>query len=112
MNNIAFKRAKTSPNTKDSLHPEFIVEHADTSLFPDGFHKPEDGYEILSKDMFDVEFAKNDELHEEFLAKKKQEHADRLAAGASVINQEAAQERKDKREYEEFLKWKKMKGKG
>jgi hypothetical protein len=66
MKNIAFKRAKTTPNVKDSLHPEYIVEFADTTLFPPDFHKPEDGYEILPEDQFQQELAKNHEKHEQF----------------------------------------------
>jgi len=111
MKNIAFKRAKTAENTKNSLHPDYIVEYADTTLFPEGFHKPEEGYEILSEEMFQEELSKNEQLHLDFLDKKEKDDADRIKTMAAMASQEEAQERKDKREYEEFLKWKKMKGK-
>ncbi len=70
MVNIAFKRAKHSPMVKESLHPEFITEFADVTQFPEGFHKVEDGYEILSKDQFELEYAKNQQLMDEFKVKK------------------------------------------
>ena len=66
MVNIAFKRAKVSPSLNGVVHPEFITEFADTSLFPADFHKPKDGYEILSKDDFDAEFSKNEHLRVQF----------------------------------------------
>jgi len=111
MKNIAFKRAKSVEIVKDSLHPDFIVEYADTSLFEEGFHRIEDGYEILSEDMFEIELSKNDELHDLFIEKKNQLEQEKNRIQAMLDNQELTQERKDKREYEEFLKWKKMKGK-
>lgn len=72
MVNIAFKRAKASPSLQGVMHPDFITEYADTTQFPEGFHKVEDGYEILSKDQFDLELAKNDQLQAEFLKEKKE----------------------------------------
>ena len=111
MKNIAFKRAKHSPQMKESLHPEFITEYADISLFPEGFHRPEDGFEILSEDLFEVELAKNESYHAEFLEKKAKLEQDLIKAREAQELQELAQEKKDLREYEEFKKWKKMKGK-
>ena len=107
MKNIAFKRAKNSPMVKDSLHPDFITEYADTTLFPEGFHKPEDGYEIMSEDQFNEDLAKNEERHQEFQEelKKRQEIEFRTRQAQDAIK--AAEDRKAKREYEEFLKWKK-----
>ena len=111
MKNYAFKRAKVTPTMKDSLHPEFITEYADTSLFPEGFHKSEDGYEILGEDLFMEELAKNESLHEEFVNHKRQLEQDIVRAEDAKITAELAQEKQDMREYEEFLKWKQMKGK-
>lgn len=72
MVNIAFKRAKASANLQGVMHPDFITEYADVTQFPEGFHKVEDGYEILSKDLFDLELAKNEQLQEQFLKDKKE----------------------------------------
>lgn len=66
MVNIAFKRAKQFKELDGVMHPDFITEFADTSLFPQGFHRVEDGYEILGKDLFDIEYAKNEQLRLEF----------------------------------------------
>ncbi len=108
---IAFKRAKHSPNTKDSLHPEFIVEYADTALFPKDFHKPEDGFELLGEDLFVLELEKNEAYHAEFLEKKRQLELDTIKVREQMAAQEEAEERKARKEYEEFQKWKKMKDK-
>lgn len=71
MRNIAFKRAKHCPNVAQSLHPEYIVEYAYTDLFEEGFHKIEDGYEILSEIEFNKEFKKNTQYQLEHSDKKK-----------------------------------------
>jgi len=110
MNNIAFKRAKTNPDIQESLHPDFITEYADTSLFEEGFHKSENGYEILDEESFNREFSKNSQRHLDFLSQKRQLEVDRQAAEAAVAIQKAAQDRKDNREFEEFIKWKNTKG--
>lgn len=112
MKNIAFKRAKHCPAVKESLDPEFIVEHADTSLFPEGFHRLEDGYEILPEDQFLDEFHKNDEKHEEFLAKKRVEELKVQAAQAVAVQAKLLEDKQFEREFEEFKRWKdKNKGK-
>lgn len=111
MKNIAFKRAKHSPSVKDSLHPDYITESADTSLFPEGFHKVEDGYEILSEDSFEEEFSKNESLQDEFLKKKREDELAKHKAQAATEIHKEAQDKKDMREYEEFKKWQQMKGK-
>lgn len=111
MKNIAFKRAKHSPQTKDSLHPEFITEFADTTLFPEGFHKAEDGYEILSEDAFQKELAKNSGLHQQFLVKKRQLELSRQAALNAEAKKLAVEDKKMDREYEEFKRWKATKNK-
>ena len=111
MKNIAFKRAKSSPAVKDSLHPDFITEYADTTLFEEGFHKVEDGFEILDEEQFKVELSKNDELHRQYTEKRLKDEQDMFKAKEALEIQELAQEKKDLREYEEFKKWKKMKGK-
>lgn len=109
MKNIAFKRAKSSKSVEGSLHPDFITEYADTTLFPEGFHKPEDGFEILSEDMFQIELGKNENLHKEFTEKRLRDEQARFKAQESVQKAEKAAEREEMREYQEFLKWKQMK---
>lgn len=107
MKNYAFKRASSNPSTGSSLHSKFITEYADTTLFEPGFHKQEDGYEILPEDQFFGELAKNDSLHVEFLKKKAaQDEAIRAAleAEAQVLEQE---QRKLEEEFNQFQKWKK-----
>lgn len=111
MKNIAFKRAKKAPMVKDSLHPEFIVEYADTTLFEEGFHKPEDGFEILSEDVFVLDLAKNEERHAEFQEELKKRQETELKIKTAEETARLADERKAKREYEEFLNWKKSKDK-
>ena len=111
MKTYALKRAKVVLAMKDSLHPEFIVEFADTALFPPGFHKPEDGFEFMPEDLFVEELAKNESLHAEFLAHKAKLDQELLAVQAQKAALDAVRERKEKQEYEDFLKWKKMKGK-
>ena len=111
MKNYAFKRAKHCPAVKDSLHPEYIVEYADISLFEPGFHKHEDGYEIMPEDSFQDQLAKNQSLHQEFLEKKAKSELELQAIAAQKSALDAQRERKDRQEYEEFLKWKKNKGK-
>lgn len=111
MKNIAFKRAKTTPTTKDILHPEYITEYADTSLFPEGFHKIEDGYEILSEDMFKVELAKNEQLHQEFLEKKKKDQEYKSKLMEAEAHKKQIEEQREQKEFQEFLKWKQNKGK-
>lgn len=111
MKNIAFKRAKHFDNMKDTLHPEFVVESADTSLFPEGFHKLSDGYEIVDEAQFAEIQSKNDELQQAFLRDKSRFAAEQLKIQEALARQAEVQERKDKKEYEEFLKWKKMRGK-
>lgn len=106
MKNYAFKRAKNCPAVKDSLHPEFICEHADTSLFPDGFHNPEEGYEILDQEQFDVEMAKNDSLHEEFLAKRRKDELLAQKAQSEAQQVRDREEIKVRSEFEEFKAWK------
>lgn len=106
MKNIAFKRAKNCPPVKDSLHPEFICEHADTSLFPEGFHKVEDGYEILSEDMFAEEFAKNDEVHAQFLLDKREKELLEQKAQEQANQKKDLEEKKARAEFEEFKAWK------
>ena len=108
---MAFKRAKHSPNTKDSLHPEFIVEYADTSLFPEGFHKPEDGFELLGEDLFQLELEKNDGYHADFLEKKRKKEEQAINVQEQVIAQQEAEDRKLKKEFEEFRRWKQSRGK-
>jgi len=110
MKNIAFKRAKSSPSVAKNLHSDFIIDYVDTTLFPEGFHTSEQGYEILGEDLFDLELNKNDQLHLAFLEKKRKDEIDLQNATSDLLIQEQAQERKDLREYEEFKKWKKMKG--
>lgn len=111
MKRFAFKRAKSSHMSKDSLHPEFIVEFADISLFPEGFHKAEDGYEFLDEDDFNLEYAKNQDRHDEFLAKKKEEEALKIKEKEALEIQRLAKEKQEQRELEQFRKWKLNKGK-
>lgn len=59
MKYIAFKRAKSNPGLQGVLPPEFITEYADTTLFPPGFHKVEEGWDNLLEDQFNEELAKN-----------------------------------------------------
>ena len=108
MKNIALKRAKHCPPVKDSLHPEFICEYADTSLFPVGFHKAEDGYEILDEEQFEAELAKNELLHEEFLARRRKAELDAIAAKEAAAIVQENEDRKARIEYEQFLEWKAM----
>ena len=112
MKNIAFKRAKYCPAVKDSLHAEFIVEFADISLFPEGFHKLEDGYEILPEDQFLDEYQKNDERHQEKLEAKRVEEIKVQAAQAVASQAKVLEDKQFEREFEEFKRWKdKNKGK-
>jgi predicted ATP-dependent endonuclease of OLD family len=108
MKNYAFKRAKVSPNTQLSLHPEFITEYADTTLFPEGFHKPEEGYEILAEDEFKKELDKNEARHESFLKAKQELEKATLAAQESAQLSERMKEKQAQREFDEFLRWKKQ----
>jgi len=111
MRNVAFKRAKHSPKVAESLHSDYITEHAYTDLFEEGFHKAEDGYEILPEDQFIKELSKNDNLHREFLAKKEQLEKALQASLAAEAQVQAQQEKLASKEYEQFLKWKKSQGK-
>lgn len=112
MKNIALKRAKHCPAVKESLHPEFITEYADTSLFPEGFHKLEDGYEILPEDQFLDEYHKNEEYHQEFLEAKRQEEMKKQQAAAAAATAKMLEDKQFEREFEEFKRWKdKNKGK-
>ena len=111
MKNIAFKRAKNAPAVKDSLHPEYIVEHADTTLFEADFHKTEDGYEILPEDQFQTELVKNPKLHEEYQAQKAKEEALRINAENAAAFKHEQEDRKAQKEFDEFLAWKASKKK-
>lgn len=108
---IAFKRAKHVPAMKDSLHPEFIVEFADTALFPKDFHKPEDGFELLGEDLFLKEYEKNDSYHAEFLDKKRQDELLKIKIEEQMEEQRLTEDRKLKKEFEEFRRWKQSRGK-
>lgn len=107
---IAFKRAKHSPNTKDSLHPEFIVEYADTALFPKDFHKPEDGFELLGEDLFTLELEKNEAYHAEFLEKRREKELYDIKVREQIEVKQEAEDRKISKEFEEFRRWKQAKG--
>lgn len=111
MKRIAFKRAKSASNVRDSLHPEFIVEFADISLFPEGFHKPENGFEFLDESDFMIEYAKNDALQAEFEEQKRQRNALQEKEFEALSIHEQAEKRKEQREFQEFLKWKAQKAK-
>lgn len=111
MTKIAFKRAKSSPNLDDVMHPEFITEYADTSLFPEGFHKVEDGHEFLSKEEFDKELAKNPDLIEEFkqmkLDKMEQIRVERLQVEAQ---QRVLSRKEERKQLQELIKSRRPKG--
>lgn len=109
MDNVAFKRAKVCPAVRDSLHPDFIVEYANTSLFQDGFHKPEDGYEILPEDQFVEEFAKNEQLMQEYQKTKELDVAQRARTKALEDQRLAREESLAQKEFQEFLDWKRAK---
>ena len=79
MKNIAFRRAKNTPII-EQLHDNFIVEFADTSLFPYGFHKKEDGWEFMDKEKFEKELAKNQKLNESFFKAKEKEDLEKALA--------------------------------
>jgi len=111
MRNFAFKRAKSNPAVLKSLPPEFIVEFADTTLFPEGFHRVEDGFEILPEDEFEKEYAKNKPLHEAFLAKKIEQQKLAFQAEAAAQEKALADEKVAKREFELFQKWRESKRK-
>jgi hypothetical protein len=103
----AIKRAKSSSITKNNLHADFIVEYADTSLFPEGFHKPEDGWEIVEDEVFEVELALNPSRLDQFKEEKRQLEEQRMASQAYLDSIEEAETRKQQEEYQEFLAWKK-----
>ena len=106
MKNIAFKRAKNAPAVKDALPPEFICEHADTDLFEPGFHKHEDGYEILAEEDFLIEFAKDDKYMSEYLEEKSKQAELELKAQSDAQQVRLVEERKAQIEYAEFQAWK------
>jgi hypothetical protein len=111
MENIAFKRFKNIKYPVDLskiLPPEYIFEYHDETKFERNYFKSEDGWEIMDKEQFDVEFIKND-----LLFKK---HTDDLEAinAAKLINmvqveQKVKADLKDEyRLWHEFLDWKKQ----
>lgn len=108
---IAFKRAKNSPLVKNSLHPEFIIEFADTSLFEPNFHKESDGYEFLDEDKFNEEYAQNEDRHAQFLEDKKQRDLLKEKNDKQIQAIESAKKREEERLYKQFLKWKQTRGK-
>ena len=111
MKYIAFRRAKHCPAVSHNLHPEFIVEYADTSLFPPGFHRLEDGWESLLEKDFENELLQNDKLHSQFLITKRQREIAYMRAKAIAVQQENKEQLKMQKEFEEFRAWKASKGK-
>jgi predicted ribonuclease YlaK len=106
MKQIAFKRAKHSPVVASSLHPEFITEFADTKDFPKGFHKAEDGWEVVDEAQFQAEIALNDTRHQEFLDKKRETELAEQKVKEAEAAQVQATEKQIEKEYEEFKAWK------
>lgn len=88
------------------LHPDFITEFADTDLFSEGFHKAEDGYEFLSKEDFEAEFAQNQPKYDTFKSQKEEEH--RVKSVLDAPQREAAAA--ERVEFEEFKAWKASQG--
>jgi len=110
MKNIAFKKAKNSPIVKDLLPSEFITEYADTSLFEEGYHLTQEGYEILPEDQFNKLLAKNERLLAQFNLDKQEREATIVAAKIAeqmVLDQ---QEEILNKEFEDYKRWKKSKG--
>lgn len=112
MRYVAFKRYKNTENSSmRAHHDDFIVEHAYTDLFPKGFHKKSDGYEIVTEEEFESEIAKNPQLLEEHIEKEQERvQAQREAFKAKRLK-EIEEFKKEQKEYQEFLKWKKIQGK-
>ncbi len=101
MKTYAVKKAKA---IQVDLPDEFILEYADISLFPEGFHKVEDGFEFMSQEELDLALINNPQI-------KSQHEADKLA---SKIEYEQSDEYKNmqaeairkEQEYRDFLAWK------
>jgi len=89
-----------------SLPLRFITEFADTSLFPEGTHTEEDGWEILPEDEFLLELAKNTQHLEDF--RKEKERLLILVNNARVDEEHVERKtaRELEREFEEFKRWK------
>ncbi len=96
MKYIAFKRAKSSLNTKGALPDEYIVEFADTSLFTEGFHSPKE-YEILDEAMFKAELAKNPIHLEEFERNKLEIARSKIKSMKASDHRKKANEKATKR---------------
>jgi hypothetical protein len=108
---IALKRAKSSEVVRMTLHPEFITEYADTSLFEAGFHKPEDGYEFLEDSEFQAELALNETRHEQFLQEKRQRELQQQAEAAARAELEEQQRIADLLvQHADFIQWKVAQG--
>lgn len=67
---IYFKRAKLFPAVSDSLPGEFIVESVKEADFSE-LHMSSPGWEELEQQEFDIEFAKNDAILQEFTDAKR-----------------------------------------
>lgn len=111
MKTIAFKRAKHFPQMAGVLHPEFITESANTALFPVGYHKIKDGYEILSEAQFQEEIAKNDERQAEFVKQQQELEQSRIKVQEILDRAKDVEDKKLQKEFEEFRRWKQAKGK-
>jgi len=108
---IAFKRAKSSSSTVSSLHPEFITEYANINLFPENFHKPEDGYEFLEDSEFQAELTLNETRHEQFLQEKRQRELQQQAEAAAKAELEEQQRIADLLvQHADFIQWKVAQG--
>jgi len=110
MRQVAFKRVKNTP-IRGNMHEEYIVEFAYIDLFDKGYHKEDEGYEFLPEDKFDIEFAKNPGLLEEYEKKQQrlmeQNRQEKLQKQVAVKQKE----KEDFSEFEEFKRWKEQQGK-
>jgi hypothetical protein len=118
MDNIAFRRFKNTEagrldrknKTTEPAQPlNFIVEFANTTLFPEGFHSSREGWEILPEDEFLLELAKNPQLLQDFQDAKTR-MAQALMSSQQLIDKKNEKAEKDlQREFEEFKRWKESK---
>ena len=103
MKYIAFKKA----GSIGSLHKDYIVEFADTSLFPKDFHKNLGGYEILPEEKFNELLSKNQDLHNQHLETLRNIEISKQQAIQAEEEVKRIENSVLEREFEEFKRWKK-----
>jgi hypothetical protein len=103
MKNIAFKRAKEF----NSLHPEYITEYIDVVYLSEADLV---NYEVLPEDKFNEALSRQDALHEEFLRDNAVKQAQQAQIDSNNKRIKAKADRKDEKEYETYLNWKRMNG--